>query len=264
MKSIQTMALVLKTANMNDNDKLVTFFSPQYGRLTAIGKGVRSHKHKDFAGLQPFCFVNVTLSSKQSGLYTVSSSSVANSFFDLRNDVLKVSFASYYMDVVADIAQEIVGDEEYFSFLLNTLYLTEKATQKDDDSDIILSLKKLKAIFEIKTSCVMGVMPELERCLCCGRDKKISYFSCEEGGAVCEDCIGRYSGRQRLPMPISEMDIKIIKYITNCDNRSVFSFSISEELLNSICAISERYLTAQTETFYKSLSFLHKMIEKIM
>lgn len=258
------MALVLKTANMNDNDKLVTFFSPEYGRLTAIGKGVRSHKHKDFAALQPFCFVNVTLSSKQGGLYTVSSSSVANSFFDLRSDVLKVSFASYYMDVVADIAQEIVGNEEYFSFLLNTLYLTEKVPQKADEADIVLALKKLKAIFEIKTACVMGVMPELGRCICCGRDKKISYFSCEEGGVVCEDCIGRYSGSERLPVAITDMDIKIIKYIIDCDNRSVFGFSITEELLNSVCAISERYLTAQTETFYKSLSFLHKMISEIM
>ena len=152
--------------------------------------------------------------------------------------------------------------EEYFSFLLKTLYLTEKAVRKDDESALLSVLKKLKCVFEIKTVCIMGVMPELERCLCCGNHKKINYFSCEEGGAVCDDCIGRYSGREKLPVSINDMDVKIINYIINCDNRSVFSFSISDELLNRICNISEKYLIAQTETFYKSLVFLHKMISE--
>jgi len=262
MKTIQTMALVLKTANMNDNDKLITFFSPVYGRLTAIGKGVRSHKHKDFAALQPFCFSNITLTCKQGGLYTVSSASVANNFFDLRSDVLKVAFASYYVDVVADIAQEIIGNEEYFSFVLNTLYLTEKSGKGSGD-DILPVLKKLKAVFEIKTACVMGVMPEVTRCICCGKENNLSHFSCEDGGAVCSICFANYAGREKPPVPLTEMDIKIISYIINCDNRSVFGFNISEELLNRICSISEKYLISQTETFYKSLGFVHKMISEI-
>lgn len=260
MNTIQTMALVLKTCNMNDNDKLLTFFSPTHGRITAIAKGVRSHKHKDFAALQQFCFSNITLNCKQGGLYTVTSAQVANNFYDLRSDVMKVSFAAYYMDVVADIAQEIVGDEDFFSFILNTLYLTEKANSGSGNTDIRFPLKKLKAIFEIKTACVMGVMPELKRCVCCGKDKNLNYFSHHDGGVVCSDCVGRYEGREHPPVAITPMDIKIISYIINCDNRAVFSFNISEELLNSVCAISERYLVAQTDTFYKSLGFLHKMI----
>ncbi|MBQ6998158.1 MAG: DNA repair protein RecO [Clostridia bacterium] len=260
MNTIRTASLVLKTCNMNDNDKLITFFSPEYGRLTAIAKGVRSHKHKDFAALQPFCFSDVTFTSKQGGLYTVSFAQVTNNFFDLRNDVIKVSFATYYMDIVADIAQEIVGDEDYFKFVLNTLYLTEKAERNAEDGDILPFLKKLKAIFEIKTVCVMGVMPELGRCVSCGKDKKLDYFSHYEGGVACSDCIGRYDGREHLPVSITEMDIKIIDYIVKSDYRSVFSFSIAEELLNRICAIVERYLVAQTDTFYKSLGFLHKII----
>ncbi len=260
MNTIQTPALVLKTCNMNDNDKLITFFSPEHGRITAVAKGVRSHKHKDFAALQPFCFSNVCLSSKYSGLYMVSSAQISNNFFDLRNDVVKVSFVAYYMDIVVDIAQEIIGDEDYFKFVLNTLYLTEKAERNAQDGDVLPFLKKLKAVFEIKTACVMGVMPELTRCVCCGKDKKLDWFSHYDGGVVCSDCIGRYEGREHLPTGINEMDIKIISYIADCDYRSVFSFSISEEFLNRICAIAERYLVAQTDTFYKSLGFLHKII----
>ncbi len=258
MNTIQTMALVLKTCNMNDNDKLITFFSPTHGRLTAIAKGVRSHKHKDFAALQQFCFSNVQLNCKQGGLYTVSSAQVANNFFNIRDDVVKVAFASYYMDVVADISQEIIGDEDYFSFVLNTLYLTEKAEK--ENGDISLPLKKLKAIFEIKTAYVMGVAPELGRCVCCGREKNLGYFSHYDGGTVCADCIGRYEGREKLPVSVNDMDLKILEYIIKCDNRSVFGFTITEELLNRVCAISERYLVAQTDTFYKSLGFLHKIL----
>ncbi len=260
MKTIQTMALVLKTCNMNDNDKLVTFFSPQYGRLTAVGKGVRSHKHKDFAALQPFCFSNVTLTCKQGGLYTVSSTEVADSFFALRSDVLKVSFAAYYMDVIADIAQEIVGDEEYFSFVLNTLYLTGKSGANTPGADIVPELKKLKMVFELRTACVMGVMPEIEHCLFCGKDKNLTFFACDDGGAVCSDCVGRYNGKEKLPVSVTPTDIKIIEYIIKSDSRSVFKFKISDEFLNNVCKIAEKYLISQTETYYKSLEYLHKML----
>ncbi len=263
MKTIQTMALVLKTCNMNDNDKLVTLFSPDHGRLTAVGKGVRSHKHKDFAALQPFCFANVTLNCKQGGLFTVTATEVADSFFDLRSDVLKVSFAAYYMDVVADIAQDIIGDEDYFSFVLNTLYLTGKAGKGDPNTDITAELKKLKMIFEFRTACVMGVMPEVERCIVCGKDKDLTYFSCEDGGAVCTDCAGRYNGRDKLPISVTPTDLKVIEYIVKSDSRSVFKFQITDDLLATLGNIGERYLISQTETYYKSLEYLHKILSDI-
>ena len=260
MKNIQTTALVLKTCNMNDNDKLVTFFSPAYGRLTAIGKGVRSHKHKDFAALQPFCFTGVTLNCKDSGLYTVAATDVASNFYDLRTDVLKVAFATYYMDVVADIAQEIVGDEDFFSFILNTLYLTEKAEKYADEGDILPHLKKLKTIFEIKTACVIGVMPEISRCVCCGKEKELNHFSYADGGVVCDNCIGRYDGKEHPPVCVDELDLKIMEFVIKSDRRSVFNFKMNEEYLDRVCAISERFLCVQNDTFYKSLSYLHGII----
>lgn len=262
MNTIQTSALVLKTCNMNDNDKLITFFSPEHGRLTAVGKGVRSHKHKDFAALQPFCYGEFVLGSKQSGLLVVSSAQVKNNFYNLRTDVAKVSFASYFADLVADIAQEIVGDDDYFSFILNTLYLTENAEKNAANGDVLSALKKLKVIFEIKTACVMGVMPEITRCVSCGKEKDLNYFSHFDGGTVCDECVGRYSGREHLPAGISAADIKVIDYIIKSDSRSVFNFTVSEELLNRVCAISERYIIAQTDTFYKSLDFLHNIISE--
>ena len=259
METIQTKALVLKTCNMNDNDKLITFFSVEYGRLTAIAKGVRSHKHKDFASMQQFCYCDIVLNSKQGGLFVVSSAQIINNFFDLRNDVMKVAFASYYMDVVADIAHDIVGDNDYLSFVLNVLYLTEKSDKKGQ-ADIVSQLKKLKTIFEIKTVCVMGVMPEIKRCICCGKDKKLEYFSSFECGTVCADCIGRYSGREHLPLQINDVVCKVVDYIISTDYRLVFNFNITDELLDMVCKISEGYILAQTDTFYKSLGFLHKLL----
>lgn len=262
MDTIKTTALVLKTCNMNDNDKLITFFSPEHGRLTAVGKGVRSHKHKDFAAFQPFCYGEFVMGSKQSGLLGISSAQVKNNFYNLRSDVEKVAFASYFVDLVADIAQEIVGDTDYFSFILNTLYLTENADKNSANGDMMPALKKLKAIFEIKTACVMGVMPEITRCVSCGKEKELNHFSHFDGGTVCDDCVGRYSGREHLPVNILAGDIKVIDYIIKSDTRSVFNFTVSEELLNRVCAISERYIIAQTDTFYKSLDFLHKIISE--
>ena len=53
---VKTKGLILKVVNLNDNDRLFTIQTIEKGKITAIAKGVRSHKHKDFSALGHFCF----------------------------------------------------------------------------------------------------------------------------------------------------------------------------------------------------------------
>ena len=161
MTEVKTQGLILNSNNLNDNDKIFTILTRDLGKITAISKGIRSHKHKDFAAMQSFCFSDFVLSSK-TGLYYVSSANVVNNFFGIRNSVEQVSFAAYILDIVKSLPEDFTLEEDYFNFILNSLYMISKAQEKCKNGDVVSYLKALKSVFEIKTVCSEGFMPYIE------------------------------------------------------------------------------------------------------
>ena len=149
MQETKTAGLILTAVNLNDNDKLFTIQTKNEGKITAISKGIRSHKHKDFAALQNFCYSELVLSRK-TGLYYVSSASIINNFYGIRNSVEQMAFAAYFTDIVKAFPEELPLEEDYFNFVLNTLYLTSKAQEKCKNGDVIGYLMRLKSVFELK------------------------------------------------------------------------------------------------------------------
>ena len=51
-----TDALVLKSIEVGDNDRLLTLLTPENGRINVIAKGVKSIKSKNSAISQPFIY----------------------------------------------------------------------------------------------------------------------------------------------------------------------------------------------------------------
>ncbi len=252
MPLIKTNALILKYVNLNDNDRLFTIFSPELGKMTAMSKGIRSHKHKDFAALQLFCYSELVIDTSR-GLAYINSALVKENFYDLRTSVEKTSLASYFMDLLSFVSDEIEFDSEYFSFMLNTLYLTANA-EKRKVSDISHELKRLKCIFEIKTACVCGYAPSLSACKRCNLAEELKYFDTVSGCAVCDKCFESYASPEL--METSPNAIKILNYITFSDNKAVFSFKADDEYIDDASRLSERYLINKLEYASPMLDYL--------
>lgn len=254
MEPIKTAGLILKVCNLNDNDRLFTILTRDLGRVTAIAKGVRSHKHKDFAGLQLFCYSNFLLSSK-TGLYYVSGAEVLESFYNLRTSVEKVSLATYLMDIVNSISGDLVGEDAYFSFILNTLYVLGKAEQRCRDGDVLSELLKTKAVFELKTAASIGYLPELRHCVRCGR-QDAEVFSCTDGGVLCKSCA---AGNAQV-LPVTSGVRKAVYFISNCKEKQAFGFQVTDEVLQPLAVLAEQYLCCQLDMWFPSLDYLKKIL----
>lgn len=255
MALVKTNGLILKYVNLNDNDRIFTIFSPEYGKISAMSKGIRSHKHKDFAALQMFCCSDLVLDDSK-GIYYINSASIKANFFELRNSVEKTSLATYFMDLVSFISDEIIFDSDFYSFILNTLHLTATA-EKRVGEDISAELLRLKTIFETKCVCVSGYMPLISSCVLCKSQKELKYFDTVSGCAVCNNCFERYSSPEVLET--NEYALKIIEYITAADFKSVFSFKASQENIVSANALSERYLINKLEYISPMLDYLKSL-----
>ena len=76
---IKTAAVVLKTADYKENDKLLTLFSADRGKFTACIKGVRKPTARLRPAAQPFTLAEFVLSERR-GFYTVTQAEVLDSF----------------------------------------------------------------------------------------------------------------------------------------------------------------------------------------
>ncbi len=256
MQELKTAGLILSATNLNDNDRLYTIQTRDAGKVTAISKGIRSHKHKDFAALQNFCYSDMVLSQK-TGLYYVSSANIINNFFGIRNSVEQMSFATYFADVIKSFPEELPLEDDYFNFVLNTLYLTGMAQEKCKDGDLCEYLNRLKSVFEFKTVCYAGFMPSLENCEVCTSVKDIEYFDINSGCVVCKNCHDRYSGDM---VKVTPTVLRLLNFMENADYKSVFAYNGSVEDVRIISHICEKYMINSLEIFPTSLTYLKSAI----
>ena len=259
MSITKASGIVLKYCNMNDNDRLFTIFCPGIGKISALSKGIRSHKHKDFAALQPFCYSDFVIDTSK-GLGYVSSAQIIENFYDIRTSVEKMSLASYITDLVSSLADEVVYDEEFFRFTLNTLFMISKGT---DTAKTTLAdeLLKLKAIYELRAVSTCGYMPDMNSCICCGSAKELEYFDIYSGGAVCKSCCEKGLASEAVPM--TESMRQMMAYIFSADSKLVFKFSASPEAIKAVSEISEIYFANKLEIVSAQLEYFKKIIHKI-
>lgn len=86
----KTDALVLRTVDYGENDKMVTLFTADRGKIGVCMKGVKKANAKLKFAAQPFAFSEYVV-AERAGRYTVTSASLHDGFYGLREDVL-----SYY------------------------------------------------------------------------------------------------------------------------------------------------------------------------
>lgn len=117
---IKVNGLVLRAADYNENDKILTLLTVEQGKITAAIKGVKKAGAKLKFAAQPFCFAEYIL-ARRGEKYTVIGCAETESFYDLRMDVNKFYAASAAAEAALSLTFE--GDEcrEIFYGLVDAL-----------------------------------------------------------------------------------------------------------------------------------------------
>jgi DNA repair protein RecO (recombination protein O) len=133
---VKTEAIVLKTVDYKDNDKILTLFSPDLGRITAGAKGVKKQKAKLSFAAQPFCFAEYILAEK-GGRYTVTGAYLHESFFSLRYDIVRF----YAACALAEICLTLLYENESYQGLFIALIEGLKALSlaEEDAAEAVIA-----------------------------------------------------------------------------------------------------------------------------
>ena len=170
-------AIVLKSQDFKDNDKIVYLFSPAEGKFSAVLKGVKKASAKlKFAG-EPFCFAEFTC-VKRGDMATITNAYQKESFFELRNDITAFYAGVSALEIVSAFAQEGVADPALFVCLIKSLSLMVQG----------INPKTVLAHFALCVLDNFGQKPCFETCAECGTKVKESVFCFDVGGVLCQNC----------------------------------------------------------------------------
>lgn len=240
-----TDGLILKEQNIGEKDKLVTVLTRQNGLVRAFVRGAKSFKNRKNSATGMFCYSKISL-YKTKDSYIIDEAEPIELFFELRDNLEKISLAQYFSELIISFVQEDEPAEEYLRLMLNSLHFLAKNK---------LPNEQIKAITELRLMCIAGFMPNLIACDRCGEyETDTMYFDVEDGLLYCENC-----GSNTMLLPLDIGLIKALRHIAFSEFDKIYSFKMEDYALEDLTYITEKYLLSKLQKNFKTLEFYNSI-----
>jgi len=241
----KTEGIVLKSIEYQEADKIVTIYTKDYGKITAIAKGVRKTKSKFGSSLEILTY-SIFLFYKGRNLDIVSQTEILESFFSTSKEVIKFAFAANCVEVVNRLTEEREINIGLFNLLKEVLhYLRESNDPK------LLSLS-----FKWQTMSILGYRPSLNHCCRCNKrveDQKEMHFNIKEGGLICNHCIAE---DKEGSIKVSLYFIKLVRKILITPLSTISNATIPDNKMKELEKITDSYIAYHSEKSFKTDGFL--------
>jgi DNA repair protein RecO (recombination protein O) len=118
MNSCRTHGLVLCVKDHGEADKIVTFFSPDLGKVTGIAKGAKRSKQRFVNKLEEFTLLEIIYRpARRDTLLFIVEAELKDSFLSLRRDFRRYIVAMLVLELVLRFTREHDPDSAIFSLL---------------------------------------------------------------------------------------------------------------------------------------------------
>lgn len=239
---LTTRGLVLRVADYNDRDALLTLLTPEHGRITVKARGLRRKNSPLTAPCQLLAFGEFTLFEYRDS-YTINEAHTIELFQGLRKDIVKLSLGTYFAQVAELLSMEDIPNPELLSLTLNCLFGLSGLSVREN---------QVKAVFELRCACLSGYTPDLFACHVCGNQTP-DLFDVSNGTLSCAWC--KQQEHSGIRMPLTPTVLDAMRYIVSCEPKRLLSFDVSDEALKQLSQITELYLTTQLERGFSTLDF---------
>ncbi len=236
---IKVNAIVLKSVDYKENDKILTLYSLECGKIVAGIKGVKRFGAKLKFAQEPFCFAEFILSEK-GGKYTVIGATFLDNFYNLRLDLEKYYTSAIIGEILLSLVEDGFADEKLFSTSINAI--KNICYQKNERLTLSLYLKE---VIEI-----LGYDLQVPTCINCGckiRDRV--FFDFRNASFYCYDC--KIENLREIKIETCDAFFKLC----NDQEKAVLSKDEQDKLLKFLIY----YLEYKTESKLKSGEALMKI-----
>ena len=267
----KTEAIVIKTVNLREADRIITFFSRDYGKMQGVAKGVRKIKARHGGKLELFTRVNVIffqkLETMQSNgfhgphpLLPITQVDVVESFVRLKTDFNRIVGASYIAEFLNRIFEEYDNTHKGVYPLVCETFQTLSIAE---------NIRNILPAFEVKLLTHLGYTPILDHCAACKQPLQPSSqnqqnadrmatllgFSSATGGVLCQRC----RPLKKDNLPVSWPTIYLLRQFLATDMRQIPMLTMSKDGHQQIKTLLTNYfqyhvgINLKTETFVQKL-----------
>lgn len=248
----KTEAIVLRSMDLGEADRVLTVLTPRLGKLRVIGKGVRRTRSRLGGGLEPFSDVQLVLAVGRT-FDVVTGISLEEPHLGLRND-LHSTAAAWFVVELADRFCEGSADS-HGAFVL----LAQALSALDAPAELV-SREVVARWFELHLLDASGFRPELARCLECGAEIEPvgNSYSPAAGGVLCSSCASAASGART----ISPDALKVLRHLQREPLAEVLRLSLSAGLQREVERLLHATVSAVLERELRSRDFFEEVAER--
>jgi DNA repair protein RecO (recombination protein O) len=161
MGHVESEAIVLRTYNLAEADKIVVCLTRKAGLVRAVARGARRLRSKYGAGLEPYTVIALSFYEKEGReLVSVRDAEILRSYFHLSKSAEMMTALAYMSELVLGFAPPHEPNEKLFRMVSACLETLAQAPE---------GAQAVTRYFEIWLLKLAGFFPNLHACADCGR-----------------------------------------------------------------------------------------------
>jgi len=252
MLTFSSPAILLRRSSYGDYDLIITFLSLSKGKITVIAKNAKKSR-KRFAGLlELFSLLNLECrASRGRGLPVLQDAALENAFSNIRGNIMKTAYASYWAELLNVWMEEGKPQETIYHLLCYCL----------DSLDAgVIGNEELSIIFQLHFLSFSGLSPDFSECNKCHvKMEQIPngslFFELAKGGILCKGC----SSSALSCLKLSKGSVKQLLWIQENDIKKAGRLKFSRAALIEGLNFLEKFIVFHIGKEPKSLKFLRNL-----
>ncbi|MDP4145885.1 MAG: DNA repair protein RecO [Bacillota bacterium] len=237
----KSRAVVVKTQDLNDNDKIVWLFSEKLGKVSAVAKGAKKSKSKFLPCTQTFCYGEFVL-FKGKSMYSINECEIIDSFQGFLKELETLTYASYLNELIDISLVEQESNRDLFQLFVSSFYLMKNK---------VGDLETLIRAFEVKLLRVTGYGLNLDYCCLCRKKINSSkYLNFQYFGGVCPEC------EKSNGVNVSPSAYNILNYLNKTPISNVYRLNLATGVKNELKGILNSLISQNYAKKPKSLEIL--------
>ncbi|UWG99312.1 DNA repair protein RecO [Dehalobacter sp. DCM] len=217
-------AIVIRSREYGESDRLITLFSREKGKLEAIAKGVRKPKSTQRGGTQLFTYADFLLYRGKT-LDIVNQAHPKESFIHLWDDFDRTIAASGMVELLDISTTREHPDPQLFVLTLSFLFLIKH-----------LDPYLAQAAYALRLLQLQGYLPAINNCIECGKslNSEQAFLSADAGGFLCASC-----QNNRVVKTLNPGSVALMRQLYQVDlgklDRLRWNKKTRGEILSSLC-----------------------------
>ncbi|MDH3845013.1 MAG: DNA repair protein RecO [Myxococcales bacterium] len=179
----QSRALLLRSVDYRDSDRIVTLLTEDHGKIAAIARGARKSQRRFGGALQPYVVMQAYFHRGRGELAHLERVTVDQPFLNILRDLTAIGAAGAALAVIRERVPDHEPEPAVFDVAVRFLAALDSGAAAEE---ALVSL-------HIRVLALLGFAPTLDRCVICGKSPPMgrsASFDAGRGGIVCRACGG--------------------------------------------------------------------------